>query len=140
VRFENSVDIAAPVERLWALTERVQDWPTFSPTMTSVVPEGDGPLAVGALVKIKQPGQRSKVWTVTQLVPGEVFAWETKLLGSTVAGIHEVRPSPAGCTNHIAVQMTGGTSRVVGTLLGPMIRRALRQENAGFKAQAESSS
>ncbi len=76
--------IEAPVEQVWALTVDVESWPTMTPTMTSVQRLDEGPLRVGSTARIKQPGQSSRIWTVTTLEPNEAFAWEAP--GLSVCG------------------------------------------------------
>lgn len=137
MRFEDTIDIAAPADQVWALTENVEAWPTFSPTMTSIERLDNDPIAVGSRARVKQPAQRPAVWTVTRFEAGRVFAWETKVLGMTMVGAHEIEPSPTGCVNRLVLELTGPTSKVLGVLLGPVMRKSLRRENAAFKVEAE---
>ena len=104
MRFEDTIDIAVPADQVWALTENVEAWPTFSPTMTSIERPDSDPIAIGSRARVRQPAQRPAVWTVTRFEAGRVFAWETKVLG---------------------------------VLLGPVMRKSLRRENAAFKVEAE---
>lgn len=137
MRIENRIDIAAPAATVWALTADVAGWPAFSPTMTSIERLDDGPLAVGSQARVKQPAQRAAVWTVTALEPGRSFTWQTRSFGLTMAGTHEVEPRGDACTNVLVLEITGTGARVFGLLLGPVLRRALAQENQGFKTRAE---
>ncbi len=137
VRIEDRIDISAPSAVVWDLTTDVETWPTFSPTMTKVERLDTGPLALGSEARVKQPGQRAAVWTVTALEPGRSFTWTTRALGIGFAGTHEVVPVGAGCTNVLVLELTGRAAPVLGRVLGPVLRRAIRQENAGFKTRAE---
>ena len=60
MRIEDSIDIAAPVERVWELTMDVESWPQLTPTITSVKRLDHGPLAVGSAARIKQPAQAER--------------------------------------------------------------------------------
>ena len=137
MRFVDTIDIAAPAERVWALTEDVEAWPSFSPTMTSIERLDARPIALGSRARVKQPAQRPAVWTVTQFEPGRVFAWHTAALGMTMVGSHEIEPTLTGCRNRLVLELTGPTAKVLGVLLGPVLRKSLQRENAAFKAQAE---
>ncbi|HEY5887952.1 MAG TPA: SRPBCC family protein [Acidimicrobiales bacterium] len=138
MKLENVTHIEAPVEVVWALTEDVERWPDVTPTMTSVERLDDGPLAVGSQARIKQPGQGTRVWTVTRLEPGRLFAWSTKALGAHMEGSHELEAEPEGCVNRLGLEITGGTAGIVGRLLGRTLLKAITTENEGFKKVAES--
>ena len=77
MRWTHSVSIDAPAAVVCALTTDVAGWPRLSPTMQSVQRLDEGPLRVGSSARIKQPGQRAVVWTVTRLEPGREFSWHT---------------------------------------------------------------
>ena len=138
MRVQHALEIEASIERLWELTVAVEDWPTFTPTVSSVTRLDDGPLQVGSRARLKQPGQPARVWTVTELEPQRCFAWSTRLLGSTVTGIHELSAAGSHTKNSLIVEVTGWTSGLVGTLLRNSIAKAIAKENEGFKTAAES--
>jgi len=139
VRIQHALEIEAPLERLWALTIQVEGWPGFTPTVTSVERLDDGPLRVGSRVRLKQPGQPSRVWTVTALEPRRHFAWSTRLPGVTMTGVHELAPTDRGTRNVLRVELTGWAASLLGLLARIPIARALARENEGFRRAAESS-
>ena len=99
MRIEHSIDIAAPVARVWELTLDIESWPEHVPTMTSIRRLDDGPLTVGSRAEVKQPGQRARVWTVTELEAKRVFAWSADALGTTMTGTHRLTATESGTTN-----------------------------------------
>ena len=131
--------IDTPPEAVWSLATGVADWPSYMPTVTSVELLDDGPLRLGSRARIKQPGQRRAVWTVTRFEPGRTFTWQSARRGYTIAGTHTVVNEGAGCRNTLTLEMTGSLAPVVGRLLAPLMRRVLRTENACFKGRAEQS-
>ncbi len=137
MKLENVQKIEAPVDTVWALTEDVERWPAITPTMTTVERLDDGPLAVGSQARIKQPGQGTRVWTVTRLEPGRLFAWSTKALGTQMEGSHHLEADGGGCVNRLGLEITGGTAGVVGRLLGRTLLKAITTENEGCKKVAE---
>lgn len=137
MRIEHSETIDAPTEAVWDLTMDVESWPAMTPTMTSVERLDDAALRVGSEVKIKQPGQRERVWTVRQLEPGRCFAWSTRAMGMTMTGSHRLAGSDRGTTNTLAIELTGRLAPVLGRLLRRPLRQALEAENGGFKSAAE---
>jgi uncharacterized membrane protein len=129
--------IEAPPEVVWALATGVTDWPSYMPTVQSVEMLDDGPLRLGSRARIKQPGQRTAVWTVTRFEPGRTFTWESAHRGYAIAGTHTVASEGAASRNTLALQMTGPLAPVVGRLLAPLMKRVLRTENACFAARAQ---
>ena len=134
----NTIEIAAPIERVWSLTEDIEQWPTITPTMTTIVRLDNGPLRVGSTARVKQPRQRARVWTVTRFDPNETFAWQSRILGMPVVGSHSMASRGDGSTtNTLTLEMSGVMARLLGRILASTLRQALATENAGFKQHAE---
>jgi uncharacterized membrane protein len=137
MRIEHEIEIEAPVATVWEVTLDVESWPQMSPTMDSVKRLDTGPLSVGSQARVKQPGQRAKVWTVTQIDHEKTFAWSTQSLGMTMTGIHSLRSTGQRTVNTLVVEIEGGLALIVGRLLRRPILAAITAENEGFKATAE---
>ncbi len=137
MRWTDVTRIAAPADVVWRLTTDVAGLPSITPTMRTVERLDDGPLRVGSSARVRQPGQLPAVWTVTELDPGRRFVWQTRRPGLTMVGSHLVEPDGDGCRNTLVLDAKGPAARPVGWLLGPLLRKALRTENAGFKRAAE---
>jgi uncharacterized membrane protein len=137
MRWTHSTHIDAPVDVVWRLTTDVEAWPATTPTIRSVRRLDDGPLRIGSRAAVKQPGQAEAVWTVSTLDPGREFSWQSPRRGLMMTGTHTVTADGPGCRNTVALDVTGPLSGPFGLLLGPLFRRVLRTENAGFKAAAE---
>ena len=134
----NELIIDAPVERVWALTADVESWPATTPTMTSVERLDDGPIRVGSRARIKQPRQPSRVWTVTSLEPGSLFAWETRILGVRMIGSHRLGDAGDGrCRNTLGVELIGRFAGLIETLSRRQLLAAITTENQGFRQAAE---
>lgn len=137
MRIEHTEHIDAPVSVVWDLTLDVESWPELTPTMTSIERLDDGALGVGSEVRIKQPGQRARIWTVTDLEHQDRFAWSTSAMGMSMRATHQLAPSAEGTSNRLIVELEGRLAPLAGTLLKLPIRRALATENQGFKTAAE---
>lgn len=137
MRIEHSIDIAAPIAAVWQLTIDVESWPSITPTITSVEPVDGDPLSVGSRVRLKQPGQPERVWTVTELESEQRFAWSTRAIGTTMTASHELVESSSGTTNTLTVDIEGPLSSIVGAVLRGPISKAIAAENQGFKTAAE---
>lgn len=135
MRFEDHLEIEAPAALVFAINTDVERWPEFTTTVTSVELL-DGPLALGARARIKQPGQRPTVWTVTAFEQDRTFSWEARALGAHIVATHFVEPTPAGARNTLRLDLHGIGGRLLGTLLGRKLRSGLATENAGFRTEA----
>jgi hypothetical protein len=105
--------------------------------MESVERLDSGPISVGSRARIKQPGQRPKIWTVSQIDPEKTFAWGTRTLGMSMTGAHHISASADGTTQTLTVDIGGPLAPILGPLLRRPILSAISQENEGFKAAAE---
>lgn len=137
MRIQDSIAIEAPVEVVWRLTEDVERWPDMTPTITSVERLEPGPLGVGSTARIKQPGQRPTVWTVTEHEPCRRFVWGARSLGLRMTALHTLAETPGGCTNTLAVELGGPLAVLFGWLGRRRLAKVLATENAGFKREAE---
>lgn len=137
---EHTLHIAAAPEVVWAVTEDIARWPTWTPTVTSVRRLDDGPFGLGSRALLKQPGQPQAEWAVTAFVAGERFTWATRRAGLRMAATHELQPEGAGTLNLLRVEATGALAILLAPVLRPLIRRALMQENRGLKRRCEEKS
>lgn len=142
MRFEHSLEMAAPVSTVWRLTTDVEHWPELFPTVTSVQREGvqregDGEFGVGSTAMIKQPGQRATRWTVTVFEPEARFEWEASVYGVRTVARHLVEPTATGARNTLILELSGRGSNLMGRLVGRKMRTVLATENDGFRRAAE---
>jgi uncharacterized membrane protein len=133
VEHEVITAVAAPAERVWAILSDVERWPTWTESVTSVVL--DGPLAVGARAKIRQPKLPAVTWTVTEVVPGRSFTWLSAAPGSRVTGWHEVTPTGEGsCEVRLALEQAGPLGGLVGLVYRGLTQRYIQMEADGLAA------
>ena len=137
MRLQHEERIDAAVADVWELTIDVESLPSLTDTMTEVERLDSMPLTVGSRVRIKQPGQPARVWTVTELDPGRLFVWTTNAMGMTMTATHELHESGGATVNTLTLDLTGATASVFGRLLRRPLQKALATENAGFKQAAE---
>jgi uncharacterized protein YndB with AHSA1/START domain len=132
---EVTFPVAASADRVWAVLSDVERWPTWTASMREVVL--DGPLEVGAVAKIRQPKLPPTAWTVTEVVPGRSFSWESKAPGSLAVGEHEITPTgDATCEVRLMLDQTGPLGSLVGLLYRGLTRRYVEMEAKGLAARA----
>jgi carbon monoxide dehydrogenase subunit G len=137
MRIQHQIDIAASPSRVWELTVDVEALPDHTPTMTKVDRLEQAPLAIGSKVRIKQPAQRAKIWTITELDDNRRFSWTTRSTGTAMTASHDLAETSTGTTNTLTVEMNGPLGAVFGVLVRRQIQKALATENRAFKTAAE---
>lgn len=137
MRIEHELLIDAPVDTVWALTVDVERWPDITPTMTTVTRLDDRPFGVGGEARVKQPGQRTRVWTVTRFEAPHHFEWDATMGPIRMRGGHHLQAEGDQCRNRLSLELTGFASGLFGRLARRALRSAITRENEGFKAAAE---
>lgn len=133
------IDIACAPEHVWDVVADVVRWPQWTPSITQVEPLDRPELAIGHRYRIRQPGTRAMVWTVTRLEPGSAFWWATGRSGTGVEARHAVAPVPAGSRVHLQLGFSGPLGGLVALLTRTRNRRYLRMEAMGLKDRCEAS-
>jgi uncharacterized protein YndB with AHSA1/START domain len=137
MRFERSVDIAAPPATVWRVLQDVEAWPTWTASMTSVDRSGDGDLVVGETVRIRQPRLPVTEWTVTEVTEPRSFTWTAHRPGVHTTGEHVIEPAGDGSVVRLTLDQHGPVGWVVSLVVGRLTRRYLDLESAGLKARSE---
>lgn len=133
----DTTTIDAPVDHVWGLTLDVERLPAITPTITSVERLDDGPVAVGARMRLRQPGLPPREWTVEEVDAPRRFAWSTRLLGVRMVAVHDLTETADGrCELTLRVRFEGRGSALLGAVSRRSIAASLATENAGFAAAA----
>jgi len=135
--FETTFDVDAPPAQVWFVSTDVEKMPSWSTSMTEVVLEPKGPLAVGSVARITQPKLSTATWTVTEVVPGESWTWETRSSGARTIATHAVAPREGGSTVTLSVRMEGPTAAAVWLLAGKLVRSYVTAEAHGLTTECE---
>lgn len=120
MRFESSIDIAAPAEHVFSIYSDVERWPEWLQTVTSVERLDEGPLRVGSRTRIRQPRLPVALWEVTEIVPDRSFVWVARGPGIVTTGSHVVTPLDGNKAKATASLEQAG-------LLGPLMGRLTKQ-------------
>lgn len=140
MHFEQTIDIDARPEDVWAVLSDVKRWGEWTPTVKSFEwVEGDI-LAEGAKARLELEGAPRAVWTVREVDEGQSFSWESNVRGVRTVGGHVIEPREAG--SHVVLSLD--YSGFMATLFRPMIARVSRRNMAmeadGLKRASEARS
>lgn len=138
MRFDHSVTIQAPAERVWQVYSDVERWPEWTPTIESVERLDEGRIHVGAKTRIRQPKLPVAIWEVTELVEGEYFAWVSRGPGIKTTGGHRVASTPDGTVATATIVQEGPLGWLFGKLYAGLTKRYLATEAENLKQVSES--
>jgi len=96
MRFESSIDINAPVKKVWALIDKLEEWPQWMPSIRKIERVSKGSLAVGSQLSVtaKVRGLIVKLlMTITEFVPERRVVLEGKVLGTKLKRFYALEPA-----------------------------------------------
>ena len=137
IKIETSIDIAAPIDLVWAITTNVRSWPEWTPTVSTVKPVDDGPMGVGSSYLVKQPLQREALWQVTQFDPGHKFAWEQQTGRQRFKAMHILETFENITRSTLLLESASHGNNFLELILRPVLLGALKTENRSLKRFAE---
>ena len=95
MRFESSIDINAPVEKVWALIDKLEEWPQWMPSIKKIEKVSKGPLTVGSQLSVtaKVSGLMvTLLMTITEFVPERTVVMQGKALGTNLTRFYNLEP------------------------------------------------
>jgi uncharacterized protein YndB with AHSA1/START domain len=131
-----SVTIDAPIETVWSVFTNVEQWPTWAPSFTSVELI-DGPMRLGAKVRIRQPRLPTIGWEVTKWEPRRSWTWTATSPRARTDASHVLTRSGQSTITEQSIRSSGSLDRLVAFVLRPLTRRHLAIEAAGLKRRCE---
>ena len=134
---ELSIDIAASPQQVWNVMYQVEQWPSWSASMTSVERIGTGTFGVGSRARIRQPRLPVMIWEVTQFDPGRGFVWQTKSWGAVTRAEHWIAPTNGGSHVVLRVEISGPLEPLFRPWLTKMTRRNMEIEAQGLKRRSD---
>jgi carbon monoxide dehydrogenase subunit G len=95
MRFESSIDINAPAEKVWALVDKLEEWPQWMPSIKKIERVSEEPLTVGSQLSVtaKVSGLTVKLlMTITKFVPERTVVMQGKALGTNLTRFYTLEP------------------------------------------------
>jgi len=95
LRFESSTDINAPVEKVWALIDKLEEWPQWMPSIKKIERLSKEPLTVGSQLSVTAKVSRLTVkllMTITDFVPERTVVLGGKALGTKLTRFYTLEP------------------------------------------------
>ena len=137
--FERVIEIDAPPATVWSVVENVDTWPSWTPTILSVVRQEAGAFGLGSTAKVHAKGFPENVLRVTEFTPGRSFTWEGPGgIGMRVVMGHAVEASGSGSLVTLTVTPAGPSAVFMGWLVGRLAKKNVNIEAESLKKRAES--
>ena len=95
MRFESSIDINAPAEKVWALVDKLEEWPQWMPSIKKIERVSKEPLTVGSQLSVTAEVSGLTVtllMTITEFVPERTVVLEGKALGTKLTRFYTLEP------------------------------------------------
>ncbi len=142
MRYETSIEIDAPFERVWDVMKDVERWHEWTASIRSVEYLDGGTMQVGSRARVRQPKLPPATWRVSSVDEASEgkrsFTWTAGGPGMRSVGTHSVAArSDGGTVATLSIENTGLLARLFWTLLAGTTRRYVDMEAAGLKARSE---
>lgn len=95
MRFESSIDINAPPRKVWAMIDKLEEWPQWMPSIKKIEMVSKGPLAVGSQLSVTAKVSWLTVtllMTITEFVPERTVVMRGKALGTNLTRFYNLEP------------------------------------------------
>jgi len=139
MRFENSIDIEAPRQRVWDVLSALEAWPQRIETVEMVELLTPAPLAQGSRVRLRQPKLPEGTWDITIWDAPSYFEWTQKSGGATIVAGHRVEALVDGRARlTLTIDMRGFLVPIMGPFYKDLTNRYMNLEAQGMKRAAES--
>jgi carbon monoxide dehydrogenase subunit G len=95
MRFESSIDIDAPAEKVWALIDKLEEWPQWMPSIKKIKRLSKGPLTAGSQLSViaKVSGLTvTLLMTIIEFVPERTVVMQGKALGTNLTRFYTLEP------------------------------------------------
>ena len=135
MKFEESIEIQAPAETVFALYADVSSWSSWDPDVRSSSIEGA--FTSGATGRLKPSSGPEARISFTEIVIDKSFTVESKLPLCVMRFEHELSATSTGTKAIHRITFSGLFSPIFSRLIGGSIRKGLPQTMAGLKQAAE---
>jgi len=96
MRFESSIDIDAPINKVWALVDKLEEWPQWMPSIKKIERLSKEPLTVGSQLSVTATVSALTVtllMTITEFIPERSVVLEGKALGTKLTRFYNLEPA-----------------------------------------------
>ena len=138
MRFEKTIEIDAPPQRVWDVLSDLEAWPRRIETVDEVELLTPAPITAGSRVRLKQPKLPEGTWDVTIWDAPSYFEWTQRTGGITSVAGHRVEAMAEGRARlTLTLDMRGFLIPVMLLFYRGLTNRYMSLEGEGMKRAAE---
>jgi uncharacterized membrane protein len=139
MRFEKSIEIDAPQQRVWEVLSDLEAWPERIETVDVAELLTPAPITRGSRVRLKQPKLPEGTWDVSVWDAPSYFEWTQKTGGVTSVAGHRVEELGDGRSRlTLTLDMRGLLIPIVAVFYKKLTNDYMDLEAEGMKRAAES--
>ena len=139
MRFEKSIEIAAPQQRVWDVLSALETWPQRIETVDTVELLTPAPVTEGSRVRLKQPKLPEGTWDITVWDEPSYFEWTQRTGGVISVAGHRVEALGEGRARlTLTLDMRGILIPIIALFYKKLTNRYMNLEAEGMKRAAES--
>ena len=139
MRFEKSIDIDAPQQRVWDVLSDLEAWPQRIETVDAVELLTPAPATTGSRVRLTQPKLPAGDWDVTAWDAPSFFEWTQRGGGTTSVAGHRVEALGDGRARlTLTLDMRGLLVPIMALFYRKLTNDYMNLEAEGMKRAAES--
>jgi carbon monoxide dehydrogenase subunit G len=115
MRFESSIEINAPVKKVWALIDKLEEWPQWMPSIKKIEKVSKGPLAVGSQLSVtaKVSGLTvTLLMTITEFASERTVVMQGKALATNLRRFYNLEPANGKTKVTIGGDVSGALARL----------------------------
>jgi uncharacterized membrane protein len=138
IRFESRIEINAPVHEVWALIDKLEEWPQWMPSIKKIERVSQGPLSVGSQLSVtaKVSGLTvTLLMTIMEFVPERSVVLEGKALGTKLTRFYALEPA----NDKTKVRIGGDVSGALAWLARPGGQKVSTEIALAVKTKIEGS-
>ena len=136
MRFEKSIEVDAPQQRVWEVLSAVEAWPQRIETVDIVELLTPAPITEGSRVRLKQPKLPEGTWDITVWDAPSYFEWTQKTGGIISVAGHRVEALGEGRARlTLTLHMRGILIPIVALFYKKLTNRYISLEAEGMKRQ-----
>lgn len=137
MKFESSVDINAPADKIWAVVDRLEEWHQWMPSIKRIERLSAEPLTVGSQLFVTAKVSRFTVkllMTITKFVPERIVVLQGKALGTGLTRFYILEPANGKTRATVGGEVSGilaWLARRGGQAVSDEIARAVKNKVEG---------
>lgn len=130
----SETQIAAPVEKVWALLTNIDGWPAWQPGISAAKLEGG--LAQGSIFRWKANGL-SIVSTIRELEPERHIGWTGDSLGMKAVHLWHLEPRDQGTHVSVEESLSGWFPRLLKPFMPRFLEKSMAKSLDTLKTHAQ---